>query len=169
MNRSKDQKYIKCFSILLAFLLIFALIYLLIKQIEEFNLQTDPMLDRLRSKLTEFFDHKKNWNGNLATLNGKNPMKNINLYKSNKSYTINKERIYMCLKDETGNYYSENMLIYVLLHELGHVLSKSIGHTDEFYRIFDDLLLEATKNNLYDPNQPIVKDYCQHGDDDDNE
>ena len=39
------------------------------------------------------------------------------------------------MKDPQGQYYSENMLIYVLAHEYAHCLAKSIGHTDEFHEI----------------------------------
>ena len=45
----------------------------------------------------------------------------------------------MCLKDKNGKYYDDNMLNYVALHELAHVLCDEIGHTDKFYAIFDEL------------------------------
>ena len=51
----------------------------------------------------------------------------------------------MCLKDSDGNYYDDNSLMFVLLHEIAHVICKSIGHTDEFHKIFEDLLKEAEK------------------------
>lgn len=85
----------------------------------------------------------------------------IELYEGNKSYTINKEKIYLCLKDKNGQYYNENMLTYVFLHEVAHILCDEIGHTEKFSRIFDTLLEKATKLGIYDPNIPIIQDYCE--------
>ena len=39
-----------------------------------------------------------------------------------------KQKVYLCLKDENNEYYNDNMLIYVALHELAHVLCDEIGH-----------------------------------------
>ena len=64
--------------------------------------------------------------------------------------------------DEDGDYYHENMLIYVILHELSHVICDEIGHTDKFHRIFDAVLEIATADGLYDPSIPVIRDYCQH-------
>lgn len=86
----------------------------------------------------------------------------IILLKGEKSYTINKKRIYLCLKNEKGEYYPKNMLAYVLLHELAHVKCSEIGHTEKFHAIFEDLLKTAIKNGLYDPSIPIIRDYCEY-------
>lgn len=87
---------------------------------------------------------------------------NLEFYESNKSYTINKRKVHLCLKDQNGDYYNENMLTYVGLHELAHVLCDEVGHTEKFYRIFDDLLAKAHEMGLYDPSIPIIQDYCMH-------
>lgn len=89
-------------------------------------------------------------------------IREIPIKKGEKSYTINKRKIYLCLEDENGEYYDENMLSYVLLHEYAHVLCDEQHHTDKFYRIFDNLLDRATKAGVYDPSKPIVKDYCEY-------
>ena len=164
-SKNKSPNLITWFSIGMAILLIIILCFLIKNQMEEYHLQNDPILNNLRVKFTEFFDAKRQWPQNLNMLNNKpNPMHEINLYKGKKSYTINKEKVYLCLRDEHGNYYNENMLTYVLAHELAHVLCKSVGHTEEFYRIFDTLLNELTKANVYDSTQEILADYCEHGD-----
>ena len=88
----------------------------------------------------------------------------INLRKAGKSYTVNKTDMYLCLKDENGAYFNKNMLIYVGIHELAHVVCKSIGHTKEFHAIFDKLLGEAIKKGIYNPSIPVIGDYqdrCQ--------
>jgi hypothetical protein len=86
----------------------------------------------------------------------------LEFYESNKSYTINKQKVHLCLKDKNGDYYNENMLTYVGLHELAHVLCDEVGHTEKFYRVFDDLLDKAHEMGLYDPSIPIIQDYCMH-------
>jgi hypothetical protein len=45
--------------------------------------------------------------------------------------------------------YPINTLMYVAVHELAHIATTSIGHTDEFKRNFADLLEIAIKLNLY--------------------
>ena len=54
------------------------------------------------------------------------------------------------------------MLMYVAIHELGHVLCDEIGHTPKFHRIFRELLEKAENLKIYDPNIPIVMNYCGH-------
>ena len=89
-------------------------------------------------------------------------IKDLNIYKGNKSYTINKKKIYICLKDKNNTYYPDNHLVYVLLHEFAHCLNNEIGHTPKFYKIFHNLLEEAHDRNLYDKNIPPIENYCGH-------
>ncbi len=84
----------------------------------------------------------------------------LKFYKGDKSYTINKRKVHMCMKDGRGKYYKDNMLMYVLLHELSHAHCKSIGHTKEFYIIFQGYLDHAEKAGIYDSSIPPVAGYC---------
>lgn len=89
----------------------------------------------------------------------------INFYASNQSFTEDKKRIYMCLKDKNGDYYPYNMLIYVACHELAHALSSTIdlSHTtEEFKNNYITLLTKARDLGLYDPNEPVVESYCKY-------
>ena len=45
----------------------------------------------------------------------------------------------------------ENTLTFVAIHELGHLMTKSIGHTDEFWQNFKFLLQNAKKIGIYNP------------------
>ena len=68
------------------------------------------------------------------------------------SYSVNKgEKIVFCLrsKDDNQELIKENIMMFVALHELGHVMSKSIGHTKEFWDNFRFLLKEAIKAKIY--------------------
>ena len=55
-----------------------------------------------------------------------------------------------------------NTLMFVAIHELAHVASESVGHTDEFWSNFKFLLHEAEGLNIYKPidykNEP--QEYC---------
>lgn len=121
------------------------LVYIIVTQIREHNLQHDPMLYTLK-----------------AVLKDVHPIvSKLRLYKGNSSYTINKEKIFLCLYDENGEYYPLNMLVHVLLHEIAHILNtKDIGHTEAFHDEFDKLLTKAEKLGVYNPNIPNVPNYC---------
>jgi hypothetical protein len=44
-----------------------------------------------------------------------------------------------------------NTLMYVAIHELAHIATKSIGHTQEFWQNFKFLLQNAVKIKIYSP------------------
>ncbi len=87
----------------------------------------------------------------------------ISIQGSDQSFTEDKTRMYLCLYDENGNYYDYNMLMYVAIHELAHVISKSVDpehKTDEFKNNFKFLLKRAANQGLYDESKPINYSYC---------
>lgn len=68
------------------------------------------------------------------------------------SYSVNKgEKIVFCLRsrDENEDLVDPNVLMFVALHELAHVMTKSIGHTKEFWDNFRFLLKESIKAGVY--------------------
>ena len=120
-----------------------------------------------RQRLTEAFTNEDPMIveiHSLLTTVDADAAKKITCKMADKSYTVNKKHMHLCLHNEDGEYFNKNMLLYVALHELAHVKCKSIGHTPEFHQIFDDLLEKATKCGVYNPNIPPVSDYqnrCQ--------
>ena len=59
--------------------------------------------------------------------------------------TVDKGReLEICL-----DYSDRNTLLYVLIHELAHVMSFTTGHTKEFYRNVDRLLTSAKEQGIY--------------------
>jgi len=72
-------------------------------------------------------------------------------YSKHTSYSVNKgEKIVFCIRSKkTNELENYNILMFVALHELGHLMSKSIGHTEEFWRNFKFLLKEAVKIGIY--------------------
>lgn len=70
------------------------------------------------------------------------------------SVTINKgEIILLCLtikKDHTSSFVEFSTLFYIALHELAHCISLSVGHTEEFWKIFRYLLHNAVRWKVWE-------------------
>lgn len=124
------------------------IIFLLTYQLNKVKLYKDPLIFQLKNDLIKIDPR----------------VRDINFYASNQSFTEDKKRIYLCLKDRDENYYPYNMLIYVACHELAHAFSSSIdtSHTSEEFRSnYITLLNKARDLGLYDPNEPIIETYCK--------
>ncbi len=69
------------------------------------------------------------------------------------SYTVNKgERIVFCLRAKVINsIHDMNTLMYVVIHELGHIGCPEFGHTPLFKEIFKFLLIQSSKISIYTP------------------
>ena len=136
-------------TIILGILIIFILICIIYRQfrkIKEGMSSNDPVLRRLKQKLIAI--HPK--------------VNDLTFFEDKESYTINKKDVYLCLRDENNEYYNENMLIYVTLHEVAHAICDEIGHTQKFHEIFESLLDKAYNMGIYNPSIPIIQDYCQY-------
>jgi hypothetical protein len=70
------------------------------------------------------------------------------------AYSENKgEKMAFCLNTEKGGdkLIDENTLAFVGIHEVSHIATESVGHTDEFWKNFKFFLQEAEKINIYTP------------------
>ena len=68
------------------------------------------------------------------------------------SYTINKGKMILCIrqKDKTKTLIKDiNLLRYVIIHEISHLATKSIGHTPQFWKNFKFILNEAVEIGVY--------------------
>lgn len=67
------------------------------------------------------------------------------------AYTVNKgDTMSFCLNSKINNKIHDiNILMYVAIHELAHIASTDIGHTDLFHELNDFLLDIAIKLNVY--------------------
>ena len=68
------------------------------------------------------------------------------------SYSINKgEKIVFCIRsrDNTNKLVSENTMMFVAIHELAHLMTKSIGHTKEFWDNMRFLLKKSIDMKIY--------------------
>lgn len=81
---------------------------------------------------------------------------------SNEAYTLGKKEIYICVKDSKGEYYNNNTLMYVALHELAHVLipEDTSKHPPKFDNLFNQLKERAAYMGLYNPSIPFPSEYC---------
>ena len=78
------------------------------------------------------------------------------------SYTLNKEKIVMCLRNKDDEFVKMNELMFVAIHEMAHIGTKSIQHTVEFWNNFKFILKEAEKLKLwsYVDYSKFPQDYC---------
>lgn len=70
------------------------------------------------------------------------------------SYSVNKgESVHFCLRqrDSSEELVNENIMMFVALHEMAHMITESIGHTPDFWNNFGWLLRQAEDRGLYKP------------------
>jgi predicted metal-dependent hydrolase len=67
------------------------------------------------------------------------------------SYSVNKgQSVHFCVRDKTNDkLVKENIMTFVAIHELGHLMTKSIGHDPEFWNNMRLLLKISVDNGLY--------------------
>jgi len=70
------------------------------------------------------------------------------------SYSENKgQKIVVCLRDKTKApeypLIEENTIMFVMLHEMSHLMTETIGHTQEFWNNFKRILHDAVKLGIY--------------------
>jgi len=69
------------------------------------------------------------------------------------SYSVNKgESVHFCLRQREGDDESivdEEIITFVSIHEMGHMITKTIGHDADFWNNFAWLLQEAEKIGIY--------------------
>lgn len=88
----------------------------------------DPYLESFKPQLTKILD-----NAGYHLMEGPLP---IHIVKSqDRTYTVNKQKIYMVLDKPNGERYNRDTLLFVLLHEIAHILSPDEHHTKEFHKI----------------------------------
>ena len=91
-------------------------------------------------------------------IKGYNPEKIVEILPTSKyvAYSENKgEKLAFCLETEKengkGKLIDLNTLTFVAIHELAHICTVSIGHTEEFWNNFKFLLQRAVKLKIYNP------------------
>lgn len=110
-------------------------------------------MDKLVKHCKEAFPDRENVKRLVSGYNPKQiyetlPTSEYTAYSQNKG-----EKLAFCLNTEKegGHLIDPNTLAFVALHELSHIATKSVGHTDEFWKNFTFILGEASKINIYQP------------------
>jgi hypothetical protein len=81
------------------------------------------------------------------------------------SYSINKgEKIVFCIRSKDGSNKLEplNTMLFVAIHEMAHLMTKSIGHGQDFWDNMRFLLKEAIDMGIYQQEDYVKNpvDYC---------
>ena len=133
------------------------------------------LLSQIRSRLKKLVDYLytniksyKNQEENIKRMKDNYRPNNITESSPGNSYTsysINKgEKVVFCLRSKDGRntLTSLNTMMFVAIHELAHIMTKSIGHTTEFWDNMKFLLKVGVEIGVYvkqDFNKKPV-DYC---------
>jgi len=64
-------------------------------------------------------------------------------------FTFQCIRLVLNKEKDGNNLIDPNTLMFVAIHELSHIATKSIGHKDEFWENFKFLLTESSKIGVY--------------------
>jgi hypothetical protein len=86
--------------------------------------------------------------------------KRCTILSGDSTYTENKNKIYILIRDPSGRYYNFDTLMYALLHEIAHVIVPEIGHTQMFMEVFRNLLTRANEIGIYEPSR-VDMTYCR--------
>ena len=142
----------------------------LVRNLKDKNIAADT-LAKLRMKLEKICEiMKKKYQNDESVIRMNEKFNSDNITETGKnnqytSYSVNKgEKLVFCIrqKDENETIVDENTLTFVAIHELSHIMTKSVGHTPEFWSNFKRLLKEAVDNNLYTKEDytSSPKEYC---------
>ena len=120
------------------------------KELVQYMSEKFPEDDRAK-RLVEGFNPQKI----METL----PTSELTAYSENKG-----EKIAFCLNKNKvdDDLIDLNTLTFVAIHELSHIMTKSIGHKQEFWENFKFLLTNAKEAGIYNPvdYKKKPKEYC---------
>jgi len=88
-------------------------------------------------------------NFNPTTIKETLPTSQYTAYSENKG-----EKLAFCLnkkKNNNDNLIDSNTLMFVAIHEIAHIMTTSVGHTEEFWNNFKFLLENAVELKIYTP------------------
>tara|TARA_B110000008_G_scaffold274569_1_gene310561 strand:+ start:597 stop:1196 length:600 start_codon:yes stop_codon:yes gene_type:complete len=88
-------------------------------------------------------------NFNPTTIKETLPTSEYTAYSENKG-----EKLAFCLnkkKQNNDNLIDSNTLTFVAIHEVAHIMTASVGHTEEFWNNFKFLLENAVELKIYTP------------------
>ena len=102
----------------------------------------------------------------MRFLKGFNPnhMQELSPFNSDgdSAFTEHKDIISLCVRDKNGNLHNLNEAVFVVLHEISHIVNVSQGHKSDFWKCFRFILQEAVEAGIYHPidYQHHITTYC---------
>jgi hypothetical protein len=127
--------------------------------------QTTDKLKYLVENMNARYSNRKNIqrlveNFNPTTIKETLPTSEYTAYSENKG-----EKLAFCLnknKKNNENLIDQNTLMFVAIHEIAHIMTLSVGHTEEFWQNFKFLLENAVELGIYEPidYKKNPKNYC---------
>lgn len=123
------------------------------------SLDAANMLANISDKLTKLVEHVVSSNPDKEgvqqlkrNFNSRNIIENTPGGKYT-AYSVNKgEQLALCLRDAKDDTFIElNLIIFVAIHEIAHVMTDEVGHTKKFWNNMRYLLEEGEKIGIYSP------------------
>jgi hypothetical protein len=132
-----------------------------VREREKLELVADH-LAHTTNNMKSIVNHCQQEHGDKDTIKrlvkGFNPQKIYEILPTSEytAYSENKgEKLAFCVETEKENgkgYLVDiNTMTYVALHELAHIMTESIGHTEEFWQNYKFLIEIAESINIYEP------------------
>ena len=131
-------------------------------------LEAANLIGQIREKIITLIEHlKKSYPNDERTQRLNNNYRENSLKEGvtdprYTSYSVNKgEEIILCIRNK-DKLMDLNTMMFVVLHELSHLASESIGHTDEFWTNFRWILEESINIGVYQHQEFNKKpiEYC---------
>jgi hypothetical protein len=117
------------------------------------------LMAQIRSNLDSLIEHYKSDPALMAEHRVKvlvsrfnpNNMVENDLDADSTSYSENKgEKIVVCLRDkQSKKLVDENTIMFVILHEMAHLMTTTVGHTPEFWTNFRRILQDGIQVGIY--------------------
>lgn len=122
------------------------------------------LMAEIKSRLTKLMEYYKSDQGLAADPPVRRFLERFNsdvfiendMQSRDTSYSENKgQKIVVCLRDKTKApeypLIDANTIMFVVLHEMAHLMTETIGHTQEFWSNFRRILQDASQIGLYQP------------------
>lgn len=112
--------------------------------IADINKSLIKLIKHLRAKFPDNKDYERLYkNYDAHALSEGSPQSSYT------SFTTNKSAITACIRHPDSSFVDKNTIMYVLIHELGHMSTSEIGHTKHFWDLFKEMLGEAVEIGIY--------------------
>ena len=88
----------------------------------------------------------------------------VHWHESHNDETYIREKInaFLCTRNGEGIPYDDNIMTYVILHELAHGMQTKFGHGQEWMATFYSLLDRAIASDLLNPSLLTPQQYCRY-------